>query len=428
MNELWKNCTNEEIQLAKSASITEVARMCGYTPVRKTGKLMVLKEDDDITFYNDRTFVNYSVSSSSGRWQGGTAIDFLKYYGGIDNFIEAVQVLCEFQGYTRLEQDKQSIKERIKKVELAAKKREQNIEKKEFELPPKADNMKILYKYMKEKRNLDTDTISYFVEKKMIYESRENFYKKNKNGEYLTDEHGAKIKGTRYNIVFLGINKEGVPEFASKRGTLDDYGIVYKGNVAGSNLECGFNLTIPGATTVRVFEAAIDMMSFCEINNDFEKTSKIALATTSDGALRRYLKENENIKEICFCLDNDYAGVKSMCIHAAKYLGYNIEIDKIYELETPPKAWMPNKDTIVLSLHPDEEVNQNKELKESDKECLKNILDHIVKLKSKTKYTVNYMVAVNGKDFNDQLKYMKAKNIPTGIEVEREMRKKTNRR
>ena len=58
---------------------------------------------------------------------------------------------------------------------------------------------------------------------------------------------------------------------------------------------------------MEVFEAAIDLMSYTEIFQDFF-SCKIALGMLSDAPLVTFLQEHPQIRVIKFCLDNDEWG------------------------------------------------------------------------------------------------------------------------
>ena len=67
--------------------------------------------------------------------------------------------------------------------------------------------------------------------------------------------------GTYHNLVFVGKDTEGIPRFASQRGTLDKYGKPFKGDVTGNDKTYGVNLVDQNSATLYVYEATIDAMS-----------------------------------------------------------------------------------------------------------------------------------------------------------------------
>ncbi len=70
-----------------------------------------------------------------------------------------------------------------------------------------------------------------------------------------------------HNCVFVGREASGKPVFASKRGTYGLNGSGFKGDVPGSNKDVAFRLPCDLALDhVAVFEAPIDLMSFCTLH------------------------------------------------------------------------------------------------------------------------------------------------------------------
>ncbi len=414
MDEKWANFNSNELEIARNASISHVAKDMGYTPKRMTNVWTTLEEHDSVIIKNDRSYSRNSVTAVNGKKEGGTAIDFVKNFKGEKNLVAIVQYLCELEGYSRSMDDQEKnqriLQARERKAQTLSREKEQKEQPQQMLLPVKADDYKVLYAYLIKTRKMAKETVDFFVRNNYIYESSETYFRKGKDGEYLLDADRKRITGTRHNIIFLGINKDGEIKLASKRGTMDNYGIRYRGNVTGSDLSCGFQVNVADSQKLYVFEAAIDLMSYCELSGDYNETNKLALATVSDGALIQYLKEHEEVTDITFCLDHDYAGLKSMCFLTCKYLGYQTQVERIDEAEIPD-AYQAGEDVIVFKMHSDEEVNQNKELKESDVEVMQYMMETLVQLKSRTKYMVDYETPTYGKDFNESLVYQKEHEI-----------------
>lgn len=285
--------TEEEIAIAKSVDLIGVANALGYTP-KRIGSYYTLKEMDSIRIYNHKTWYRWSRQyESEGR--DGTQIDFLMHFGGYD-FAEAVEWLLDFAGYKKLpEGTKKPLKNQApKKVEK---------EKKAFVLPVPARNNTYLYSYLINERGISKETVDKFVDKGLIYESR--------------DYH---------NIIFKGMDVNGQCKFASMRGVFDGQGKPFKCDVEGNDKNYGFNLRNPDSHEVVVFEGAIDLMSYADIHGDFE-SNMIALGMTADAPLETFLKENPQIGSIKFCLDNDEAGRKATEALLKKYYeqGYDVE-------------------------------------------------------------------------------------------------------
>ena len=126
--------------------------------------------------------------------------------------------------------------------------------------------------------------------------------------------------------MFKGNDAEVVTRFASMRGTNDWEISVFKCDVAGNDKHYGFNVVHKESRELVVFEAAIDLMSYMDMYDDFE-TNMLALGMLTDAPLQTFLRENPNIEQIRFCLDNDSPGREAAKHLTEKYarLGYETE-------------------------------------------------------------------------------------------------------
>ena len=129
-------------------------------------------------------------------------------------------------------------------------------------------------------------------------------------------------------VVFVGFDDNGKPAHASYRSTCE--GTVAKGDYAASNKEYAFRIESEDAKTVRVFESAIDLLSYmtlCKIwGKSYENESLISTAgisaTRNDEiklplALNRYLENHPETETVILHFDNDIAGRK--CAEQIKY-------------------------------------------------------------------------------------------------------------
>lgn len=299
MNTGKLSCSDEEIAYVKNLSLSQLASSLGYTVV-KTGAYYHLKEMDSLVIYNDRTWNRWS---GKGKIKGGTTIDFLIEYGNMgfditeNIFTQAVRYLLDYSGYKNLSHSE------IKKVL-----EEKPLEKKEEKvmvMPEKnPTGYKRAYAYLIQKRGISTETINYFVKNNLLYEDAEH-----------------------HNLVFVGYDKDKNIKFATKRGTCDLDGYRYRGDVAGNDKNYGVNIVNKASDVVNVFEASIDMMSFCDIMNETDRTNKLALSMLDDAPLNTFLNENPNIKKINLYLDNDEPGRKAAEKINKKYKekGYDVK-------------------------------------------------------------------------------------------------------
>lgn len=303
--------TDEEIAIAKSVDLVEVAKTLHYT-VQKKGRYYTIKEMDSIRIHNRRSWCRWSRRGEKGE-SGGTQIDFLRVFAGLE-FVDAVEWLLDFVGYQKIS----GVSKRVELKHLAPK--EKTTEKRPFKLPIPARTNNYLYSYLMNERGLTKETIDWFVKRGLIYESK-----------------------AYHNIVFKGLDKKGNCKFASMRGVFDRDGKVFKCDVEGNDKSYGVNVVCAESREVYVFEGAIDLMSFVDIHRDL-RANLLALGMTADTPLETFLKENPQITDIKFCLDNDEPGRKATKELLKKYYELGYEVEDM----PPPKgfkdinAWLVN--------------------------------------------------------------------------------------
>jgi len=303
--------TEEELAIAKSVDLTAVASSLGYT-VKRVGKYYTLKEMDSIRIYDKSHWFRWSRQYERGN-NGGSQIDFLRVFCDMD-VKTAVFWLLDFAGYGRrsVEEKKPQLKHQVKvKPE----------EQKPFVLPVASHNNAYLYSYLKEKRGIRKEVIDYFVSQSLIYESRHY-----------------------HNIVFKGNDKSGITRFASMRGVFDKDGKAFKCDVAGNDKNYGFNVVNDGSEELIVFEAAIDLMSYVDIFNDFD-SNKLALGMLADAPIETFLKEHPQISFIKFCLDQDEPGRKAAEELLKKYYSLGFEVED----SPPPEGYKDYNEWLVKS-------------------------------------------------------------------------------
>ena len=123
-----------------------------------------------------------------------------------------------------------------------------------FVLPPANPDQRRVFAYLR-KRGIAPKVIRAFIDAGLLYE----------DAQY-------------HNCVFVGRDGSGQPRFASKRGTCDLGGSSFKRDVLGSDKKIGFRLPCdPEIEEVAVFEAPIDLMSFCTLSLGTLKIPAIGL-------------------------------------------------------------------------------------------------------------------------------------------------------
>ena len=133
-----------------------------------------------------------------------------------------------------------------------------------------------------------------------------------------------------HNCVFVGRDAEGVPRFANQRGTYDQNGPGFKGDVSGSDKSIDLRLpSRPDLDWALVFEAPIDLMSYLTLHRKVTSNA-VALCGLYEGALDTYLRDNPAIRQIALCLDADGPGQTAAEQFQTKYekLGYTVKIKK----------------------------------------------------------------------------------------------------
>ena len=108
------------------------------------------------------------------------------------------------------------------------------------------------------------------------------------------------------NAVFVGYDSDGNPRHAHLRGTVSSN--AFKGNVSGSKPEYSFHWN-GTSDKLFLFEAPIDMLSFISMHKENWKShTYVASCSVSDRVLFQCLKDNQSIKKVYLCFDNDEAG------------------------------------------------------------------------------------------------------------------------
>lgn len=281
--------------IARETDLPDLLSHLGYQ-VRRLGRYYTTKEMDSIRIKNRRSWRRYSTG------QGGDAITFLQEFCD-KSFLEAVNYLLEFNGH-RARDSPQHPPSRAEPPKE---------EKPTFVLPIANQDQRRVFAYL-QKRGIAPQVIWDFIQAGLLYED-----------------------ALHHNCVFVGKDGGGQPRFASKRGTYDLDGPGFKGDVTGSDKSVAFPLPCdPALDWVAVFEAPIDLMSFCTMHRAVTSNA-VALCGLYQGALDTYLKDYPHLKRIILCLDADGPGREAARKLTAEYerQGYQVST------RTPPlgKDW-----------------------------------------------------------------------------------------
>ena len=175
-------------------------------------------------------------------------------------------------------------------------------------LPRPNNSNSEVFLYLTEERGLDQDLIRDLMARRLIYE-----------------EAGS------HNAVFLGFNEHNVPAYAFKRG-------IYSGlktEAAGSSKTYSFRLEDPESEDLRVFEGAIDLLSFITLSKmnkrDWKNTGYLSLGGVSGeedipASLINYLERCPKVRNIYLHFDTDLAGIDA-AVSLIKLLegGFHVE-------------------------------------------------------------------------------------------------------
>lgn len=257
--------TEAEMATVRDTDLPDLLISLGYQ-VKRIGRYYTTQEMDSIRIKDRRTWFRYSEGI------GGDAITFLQRFYN-KSFPEAVEYLLTWHGRAR-DSPPASTPRQTK----------ENEEKFPFTLPPANVDHRRVFAYLR-KRGIAPQVIRGFVEAGLLYEDAQH-----------------------HNCVFVGRDQSGAPVFANQRGTYDWNGSSFKGDVPGSNKDIAFRLHCSKKhDAVLVFEAPIDLMSFCTLHRKVTSNA-VALCGLYEGGLRTYLRDNPHIRRIILCLDNDEHG------------------------------------------------------------------------------------------------------------------------
>lgn len=273
------------MEIAKGTDLPDLLEHLGYQ-LKRVGSYYTTKEMDSLRVKDRRRWYRYSERT------GGDAITFLQRFCN-KSFREAVEYLLDYHGRARDSPTKQYPKQTPAKQE-----------KPPFVLPPPHPDQRRVFAYL-QKRGIAPQVIRGFVQAGLLYEDAEH-----------------------HNCVFVGRDGGGKPRFANKRGTYDQNGSGFKGDVPGSDKAVAFRLPCdPALDWVAVFEAPIDLMSFCTLHRQV-RSNAVALCGLYQAPLDTYLRENPQLKHIVLCLDADGPGQEATEKFREEYAqkGYTVSI------------------------------------------------------------------------------------------------------
>ena len=226
--------------------------------------------------------------------EGGDAIDFARRFFDCPDYPSAVRFLLGAD---------------VGVVAVTATQKKK--EPKPFTLPPANSDMHRIYAYLMKQRGIDRDVIRAFTHAELLYE-----------------------EATYHNCVFVGYDENGTARHAHKRGTTT--GSSFKCNADGSNPQYSFHWS---GTSERlfVFEAPIDLLSYITMYpQNWQRDSYVALCSVAPIAAKQMIEQNDRLRQIILCLDNDDVG-NSSCLRIAKELKKRCPFVSVYRLSPKHK-------------------------------------------------------------------------------------------
>lgn len=271
MTESKLRFTDEEIYKANNIDIMDYA-------IKKGLELNKVGRDS----YHVKGFGGLYINPNSNKWncfsqdKGGGPIQLSMLIEN-NTWVEAVKELLGDKYESLLDYMRKNKNSEIKKKE-----------RDEFILPEKNNTYKHVIAYLIKTRNINKHIVYQLIKDQKLYEDNKR------------------------NCVFVGYDRNNNPRYANFRSTNPN--ITFKGEV--KNSDKAYSFSIKGTTNkLYIFESPIEAISYLtilELNNiiDF-KDHIVSLGGVSDRALEQYLKDNQNIKGIVCCLNNDKAGIEA---------------------------------------------------------------------------------------------------------------------
>ena len=264
--------TQAQIDKANAVDLEKFLRAQGETLVR-SGKECRWKAHDSLTVCGNKWF-RHSQS------KGGFPVDFvMEFYG--KSFPEAVQMLTGEPGEVQPEADPAPSPA--------------------FRLPLRNVTNANILNYLTQEWKLSPSLVNFFIVARDIYEY-----------------------AAHHNVVFVGLDADGHPRYASSRGIREKF----RQDAAGAEKAFGFAHRGTDKQLL-VFEAPIDLLSFIELfPKNWQQHNYLSLVGVSGKALRQFLSERPDVERVFLCLDADKAG-EDACKRLAALLPDTVSVTRI---------------------------------------------------------------------------------------------------
>ncbi len=305
-----RQVSKEEIEQARELDLLTYLQM--YEPhelVRLSSAVYSLRSHDSLKISNGKW---YQWSTGIG---GISALDYLVKVQGED-FVSSVLRVLECLHH-------------VEPTKIYSMKRAKPTD---FKLPTPNTNNDKVFSYLMS-RGLSEDLLKTCADAGLLYED------------------------TRHNCVFIGSDTDNVPRYAMLRSS--DPNSTFLREAESSDKRHSFCLPMNGSTILYVFESAIDCLSFVDLqrmdNANWKPDNYLSLSgvfkprkdqkTELPVALDEYLKNNQNIRHIILCLDNDDAGINAaIAICSALPREYSAEL-------LPPEVGKDYNEQLMIRKH-----------------------------------------------------------------------------
>lgn len=264
-------------EIIENVSILDYAQELGFTVIRR-GRYYSLKEHDSVIIDPQKNcfWRNSEPGKGHSIGRGDSVIGFAEMFSGKTK----QEIMREFSQRVNglAPEEKKQRKERV-----------DTQQKDELELPEPADNMHRVFAYLTKSRMIDPDIVQELVNRKMLYQSKDNG-----------------------NCVFVSYDEAGNAVSACLRGTNTERRFV--GDVANCNYNKGFYINNHSSSLI-VTESYIDAMSVMSILKaqevDYHTYDYMPLSGAAKfESLLNYLKVNPR-ENVMLALDNDTGGHKN---------------------------------------------------------------------------------------------------------------------
>jgi len=263
--------TKEQMQQIYNTNIIDFAVKKGFK-IEKSDKATVHVKNNGGLFLFKHGRGYYSFTEK----KGGNIVEFAMRYLGLEK-LEAMELILECRAY-----------EQTTHVVAPQEKAERGT----MALPPRDTDDRRVFAYLTKTRKIDPEIVQTMMKQGKVYQARQEV-----NGK------------VRRNCAFVGYDSKGVPRYCALRGPSADSR--FRQDMENSDKTYGF-LMEGRSNRVYEFEAPIDAMShatLCKLQGiDWKQDYRISEGGLSDKALKKFLSEHPQIKEIVFCYDNDVDG------------------------------------------------------------------------------------------------------------------------